>query len=114
MDIKNVRNEYFINDLSTEHKFGIKFVRNLKFFNLFAKKSEVKEQWQLKMAPYLIQSDFHNKFGVLKIVGKGSFAKVYLVEDNNTKKQFAVKAFSKEYLNSQSNGRVNYLPIAWL
>lgn len=34
------------------------------------------------------------------MIGKGSFAWVYLVEDKETKQQFAVKAFSKEYLLS--------------
>jgi serine/threonine protein kinase len=39
------------------------------------------------------------------MIGKGSFARVYLVEDKETKEKFAVKAFSKEYLISQSKGR---------
>ena len=40
------------------------------------------------------------------MIGKGSFAKVYLVnnkEDNNN--QYAVKAFSKEFLLSQNKGK---------
>ncbi len=39
------------------------------------------------------------------MIGKGSFARVYLVEDKSTKEKFAVKAFSKEYLLSQSKGK---------
>ncbi len=39
------------------------------------------------------------------MIGKGSFARVYLVEDYKTKVQFAVKAFSKEYLLNQSKGK---------
>ena len=31
------------------------------------------------------------------MIGKGSFARVYLVEDKDTKARFAVKAFSKEH-----------------
>lgn len=31
--------------------------------------------------------------------------KVYLIERNSDKEKFAVKAFSKEYLKSQTNGR---------
>jgi serine/threonine protein kinase len=34
------------------------------------------------------------------MIGKGSFARVYLVEDKETQARFAVKAFSKEYLLS--------------
>lgn len=39
------------------------------------------------------------------MIGKGSFARVYLVEDNKTRKRYAVKAFSKEYLLNQSKGK---------
>ena len=34
------------------------------------------------------------------MIGKGSFARVYLVEDKETNEKYAVKAFSKEYLLS--------------
>ena len=39
------------------------------------------------------------------MIGKGSFARVYLVENKETLEQFAVKAFAKEYLLSQQKGR---------
>jgi serine/threonine protein kinase len=32
------------------------------------------------------------------MIGKGSFARVYLVENKFTGNKFAVKAFSKEYI----------------
>jgi len=38
-------------------------------------------------------------------VGKGSFASVYLVEKIEDKKTFAVKAFSKESVYKQENGK---------
>lgn len=39
------------------------------------------------------------------MIGKGSFARVYLVEDKQTLRKYAVKAFSKEYLLSQLKGK---------
>ena len=39
------------------------------------------------------------------MIGKGSFARVYLVEDKDTKERYAVKAFSKEYLLGQPKGK---------
>lgn len=39
------------------------------------------------------------------MIGKGSFARVYLVENKETQQKFAVKAFSKEYLMSQAKGK---------
>ncbi len=59
----------------------------------------------MNFAKIFIQSNFHLKYDAIKMIGKGSFARVYLVEENETKKQFAVKAFSKEYLKNQSKGR---------
>lgn len=52
-----------------------------------------------------MQSNFHEKYEAIKMIGKGSFARVYLVEDKVSLAQFAVKAFSKEYLMNQTNGR---------
>ena len=43
------------------------------------------------------------------MIGKGSFARVYLVFNKETKERFAVKAFSKEYLLSQSKGKESLL-----
>lgn len=45
------------------------------------------------------------KYNAIKMIGKGSFARVYLVEDKLTQVKYAVKAFSKEYLVSQSKGK---------
>jgi serine/threonine protein kinase len=39
------------------------------------------------------------------MIGKGSFARVYLVENKETLEQYAVKAFAKEYLLSQQKGK---------
>jgi serine/threonine protein kinase len=43
------------------------------------------------------------------MIGKGSFARVYLVEDKETKDRFAVKAFSKDYLLCQNKGKVGLI-----
>ncbi len=39
------------------------------------------------------------------MIGKGSFARVYLVENKTSKEKFAVKAFSKDYLLDQKKGK---------
>jgi len=43
------------------------------------------------------------------MIGKGSFARVYLVEEKEKKTRFAVKAFSKDYLLSQNKGKVTFV-----
>ena len=81
-------------------------MRNLKFCDLYVNSDSEYKVWKKHLANRLVQTDFHTKFGVIKMIGKGSFAKVYLVnnkEDNNN--QQAVKAFSKEFLLSQNKGK---------
>ena len=108
MEVPRVRVEYFHNEGSSAHEFGIKFIKNLHFFNIFASSLEQRNQARGVFSKHFIQSDFHTKFKVLKVIGKGGFAKVYLVEDNDRPtQQYAVKAFSKEYILSEPTGKVS-------
>ena len=45
-------------------------------------------------------NSFHEEFLVTKMIGKGSFAKVYLATKKENNKQYAIKAFNKEYMSS--------------
>lgn len=83
----------------------IRFVRNLRFTDLYCADENVAGEWREHFSRVFIQSDFHTKFSTIKSIGKGSFARVYLVEKKKGGQKFAVKAFSKEYLLSQAKGR---------
>jgi serine/threonine protein kinase len=37
-----------------------------------------------------------DKFNILKMIGKGSFGEVFLVEEKNSKKVYAMKVLTKE------------------
>lgn len=87
--------------------YCVRFIKNMKFCDLYARDQQEWKEWRKELLEKMIQTDFHTKFGVIKMVGKGSFAKVYLVQDKETKKQYAVKAFSKEFLESQNKGKVH-------
>lgn len=54
---------------------------------------------------------FHDDYKALKMIGRGSFAKVYLVESIATGKNYAVKAFTKEsiILSNKNNAKVPHL-----
>ena len=43
-----------------------------------------------------------NKYEILKLIGKGGMAKVYLAMDQNLKKQWAVKEIEKKEIMLQS------------
>jgi len=51
---------------------------------------------------------FHDDYKASKMIGKGSFAKVYLVESKANGKSYAVKAFTKEsiILSNKGNAKV--------
>ena len=48
------------------------------------------------------------------MIGKGSFARVYLVEDKDTKQRYAVKAFSKEKQYSGDKGKQSLENEIWV
>lgn len=106
MDTKWVRVEY-TQEEGDKHavRFNIRFIKNMKYCDfILADEKEFKE-WKRHLSKVFIQSDFHTKFNAIKMIGKGSFARVYLVEDKDTLVKYAVKAFSKEYLLSQAKGK---------
>ena len=105
MDCNWVRVEYIVEDNEMEKRFCVRFIKNMKYCDFWISEATDFRDWKNQLAKVFVQSDFHVKFNALKMIGKGSFARVYLVEDKETKAKFAVKAFSKEYLLSQSKGR---------
>jgi len=72
----------------------------MKYCDFLIKGEENLHAWSSAFSKVFIQSNFHEKFTAIKMIGKGSFARVYLVEDKESLQKFAVKAFSKEYLLS--------------
>jgi serine/threonine protein kinase len=105
METAWVRVEYILEESDKEKRFCVRFIRNMKYCDFWINDEKLFKEWKRALSKVFIQSDFHIKFNAIKMIGKGSFARVYLVEDKETKAKFAVKAFSKEYLLSQSKGK---------
>lgn len=53
----------------------------MKFCDLYARNEVEWNEWRDALSHLLIHTDFHTRYSVVKMLGKGSFAKVYLVED---------------------------------
>lgn len=53
------------------------------------------EKWYKKLIKYCILTKFRYYFISKKVLGRGNFAKVFLVEEKETKKEYAVKIFDK-------------------
>ena len=107
LDTEWVRCDYITSkgDKPGETNFCIRFVRNMKYTDLWTTDEAHFKDWKTQLCKVFLQCDFHSKFNTIKMIGKGSFARVYLVENKETKERLAVKAFSKEYLLSQPKGK---------
>lgn len=105
MNIKWVRTETIVEESEKEKRYCFRFIKNMKYSDFFVQDEKLFREWKIYLSQIFIQSDFHTKFTAIKMIGKGSFARVYLAEDKETKMRYAVKAFSKEYLLSQSKGK---------
>ena len=105
METNWVRVEYIVEENENEKRFCVRFIKNMKYCDFWISEEKDFKEWRVALSKVFIQSDFHIKFNAIKMIGKGSFARVYLVENKETKAKFAVKAFSKEYLLSQSKGK---------
>lgn len=107
MSTKYMRTEYtLVGDSSNptpEHQ--VRFIKNMKYCDFIIKGKDSYKNWVNAYSKVFIQSNFHEKYNAIKMIGKGSFARVYLVENKDTLEQFAVKAFAKEYLLSQQKGK---------
>ncbi len=106
-----VRCDYI--ESKSDNGFGktycIRFIRNMVYSDLWTDDESHYFEWKTKLSKIYLQCDFHSKFNTIKMIGKGSFARVYLVENKFNKRRFAVKAFSKEYLLSQPKGKLSLI-----
>lgn len=92
-------------DGSERDLLKIRFIRNMKYCDFWARNKEEHQQWVENLTKVMIRTDFHDRFTIKKALGEGSFARVYLACNIETKQQYAVKAFSKEFVNSQNKGK---------
>ena len=104
-----VRCDYLIKKVKGGYIYTIRFIRNMRYTDLVTYDEEHFKEWKKHLVLVFLQCDFHQKFNTIKMIGKGSFARVYLVEDKFTGRRYAVKAFSKEYLLSQPKGKDSLL-----
>lgn len=94
-------------DISEEpnSKLMLRFVRNMKYSDLFARNMAELDKWVEMLSKVMIRIDFHQRFKVERQLGEGSFAKVYLAKNMVSGEQFAVKAFTKARLEKQNKGK---------
>lgn len=73
----------------------LRLIKNKKYEELWSDDEQVLNKWYEKLARVCIYSNFRADYDILTLLGKGNFAKVYLVEDKVSRKKFSAKIFDK-------------------
>lgn len=99
-----------------DYSYSLTFVRNRKFTEIYTNKEDTYKEWITILRLLTIQTDFHDRYKVEKMIGKGSFARVYLAKNLESQELFAIKAFNKEYVSKKEKGVENIreeIEITW-
>jgi len=84
--------------INGETHYGLKFIKKRAYEELFCASESVALEWFEQLKQYCIMTKFRLFFETIKVIGKGKFAKVFLVERKTDRKQYAVKVFSKSVI----------------
>jgi len=106
LDLKMTRLHYTEHELPVwdAYKYSLTFIRNRKFTEIFTDNHEVFKEWIQVLRLLTIQTDFHARYKVDKMIGKGSFARVWLAQNTETGEKVAIKAFIKEQILQKKKG----------
>jgi len=78
----------------------LRLIKNRKYEELWNDDEEILFNWYNALSASCIYSNFRSDYEIHKVLGKGNFAKVYLVEEKETKKFFAAKIFDKHLIKN--------------
>jgi len=81
---------------SDNRNHGFAVFKNGNTFEFYSPDQKIRDDWMTALKGVCVLTSFHDEYKALKMIGKGSFAKVYLVECKSQGKMYAVKAFTKE------------------
>lgn len=107
LEIANSRMKVLPNS-GSEGVYGFTLSKNGGSYEFTTKNESVFNRWITSLKSICVLAPFHEQYKAVKMIGKGSFAKVYFVENKNDGKSYAVKAFTKEgiYISNKENAKV--------
>lgn len=85
----------------------LRLIKNKKYEELWSDDEEVLARWYTALSSSCVYSNFRNDFDIMTLLGKGNFAKVYLIEDKDTHKHFSAKIFDKHLIKNDDFEKVN-------
>jgi calcium-dependent protein kinase len=100
--------EAFCEASDQEERFGFRLTQGGIFQDFYSKNPKELEDWLDALSKVAILNDLEEDYAIIKEIGSGNYAKVYLAQDVQDHKQYAVKSISKEAVMN-SNRTVNAL-----
>mmetsp|Transcript_23399 Transcript_23399/g.3839 ORF Transcript_23399/g.3839 Transcript_23399/m.3839 type:complete len:126 (-) Transcript_23399:1011-1388(-) len=88
--------EPFVETNGNDSIYGFKLYRGDVFMDFFTETSDELELWLLKLSKVCIAIDIHDDFIFDRVIGKGSYAEVYLSKSNEDGKSYAIKSINKQ------------------
>lgn len=85
-------------------KYGIKFIKNRITFEIWSFTYQHIKNMQEALRHLVLLTDFKSEYRILKLIGKGNFAKVYKVKRKNTNLILAAKIFNKDKFLCENKG----------
>jgi len=81
---------------------GFIIARNGYSFEFLSSDKQNVDAWKTALKEICVLEGFLEEYKILKTIGKGSFAKVHLIESRATGKHYAAKTFNKEIVSATS------------
>jgi hypothetical protein len=91
----------------TKDEKKLRLIKNRKYEELWCDDETTLASWYTALFGSCIYSNFRSDFDIHKVLGKGNFAKVYLVEEKETHRQLSAKIFDKHLINNDEFEKVN-------
>lgn len=85
----------------------IRLIKNKKYEELWCEDDDTLQRWYNELADSCVYSNFKNDYDLHTMLGKGNFAKVYLVQGRACQKYFSAKIFDKQLIKNDEFEKVN-------
>lgn len=106
MDIQNAFVKQTVGTMiNGERHFGIKFIKRRAYEELLTTNEAMANEWFEALKRWCVLTKFRLHYETIKVLGKGNFAKVFLVERKTDLRRFAVKVFAKNLVMADESER---------
>ncbi|CAG9322509.1 unnamed protein product [Blepharisma stoltei] len=95
--------EPFIEEDKAGIKYGFRLSQGIYCQYFYTKTSEELDEWLAYLSRIGIMTDIKHDYDLKSLIGSGSFANVYLAEDYEDSRTYAIKSIPKKLLLSKNN-----------